>query len=407
MSLRSIPTPTAGAVPSTPAPGPLKRVGRVIVALIGSFLAFLVAAIVLGAYLPAIPKAGVIGPVLGGQYPFHIAVIALLGVGLGVLAGRSGLVRWGRTVTVITALSSAGALTIGGIQFAAARQAGTEVSFGQVFSGLGYPDSTPDTTTTYAGPDGRPLNADLYLPRQTSGRPAGKVPAIVLAHAGGFHTFDKSDLRGTGRWLADHGVAVVAVDYRLAAPGHPTWNEAPQDLVSALGWVQQNAEHYGIDASRISLGGMSAGGALAMNAAYRLQAGTITPSAGDMPRPPASVVGFYPGTDVTQMWKDDIAGTREAAELFTGGTPQQYPERYREVSPTTGMRSDLPRTLLVVGDRDRSARPKTVTDFADALRAQGVDAQVKKLPFAEHAFDDAYGSLTSQTSRQILLDFLI
>ncbi|MFD0350498.1 hypothetical protein ACFQ0M_39715 [Kitasatospora aburaviensis] len=28
------------------------------------------------------------------------------------------------------------------------------------------------------------------------------------------------------------------------------------------------------------------------------------------------------------------------------------------------------------------------------------------LPFAEHAFDDAYGSLTSQTSRQILLDFL-
>ncbi|MEU9177028.1 alpha/beta hydrolase [Streptomyces sp. NPDC048550] len=178
-------------------------------------------------------------------------------------------------------------------------------------------------------------------------------------------------------------------------------------MVSALGWVQQNAEQYGIDTSRISLGGMSAGGTLAMNAAYRLQAGTITPSAGALPRPPVSVVGFYPGTDVSGMWKEDTAGSREAAELFTGATPQQYPERYREVSPTTGIRSALPRTLLVVGDRDRNARPETVTEFADALRAQGVDAQVKQLPFAEHAFDDAYGSLTSQTSRQILLDFLI
>ncbi|MFE6846449.1 alpha/beta hydrolase [Streptomyces sp. NPDC057686] len=407
MSLRSIPTPTEGAAPAAPAPGPLKRAGRVVVALIASFLAFPVAAIMLGAYLPAIPKAGVIGPVLGGQYPFHMAVIALLGVGLGDLARRSGLVRWGRTVTVVTALSSVGALTVGGIQFAAARQAGTEVSFGQVFSGLGYPDTTPDTTTAYAGPDGTPLKADIYLPRRTSGRPAGKAPAIVLAHAGGFHTFDKGDLRGTGRWLADHGVAVVAVDYRLAAPGRPTWDEAPQDLVSALGWVQQNAEQYGLDSSRISLGGMSAGGTLAMNAAYRLQAGTIRPSAGAVPRPPASVVGFYPGTDVTRMWKDDTGGSREAAELFTGGTPQQYPERYREVSPTTAIRSGLPRTLLVVGDRDRSARPRTVTDFAAALRAQGVDARVEKLPFAEHAFDDAYGSLTSQTSRRILLDFLI
>ncbi|MEJ8640644.1 prolyl oligopeptidase family serine peptidase [Streptomyces sp. MS1.HAVA.3] len=126
----------------------------------------------------------------------------------------------------------------------------------------------------------------------------------------------------------------------------------------------------------------------------------------DHPQAPSSVVGFYPGTDVNHMWKDDIAGTREAAELFTGGTPAQYPERYREVSPTTDVQRGLQRTLLVVGDRDRSARPETIKHFGASLRAEGVDTTVKELPFAEHAFDDAYGSLTSQTSRQILLDFL-
>jgi acetyl esterase/lipase len=106
------------------------------------------------------------------------------------------------------------------------------------------------------------------------------------------------------------------------------------------------------------------------------------------------------------MWKTDVAGSRRAAELFTGGTPAQYPERYREVSPTTDIRKGLQRTLLVVGDRDRSARPETIKSFAASLRADDVDTTFRELPFAEHAFDDAYGSLTSQTSRRILLDFL-
>ncbi|MFD5546442.1 alpha/beta hydrolase [Streptomyces goshikiensis] len=401
MSLRQRPVPG-----SPPAPGPVRRVGRVIAAVVASAVAFLVGAVVLGAYVPAVPKAGVIGPVLGGQYPLQVAVLALVGSALAWLAWRGGLVRWGRALTVVTALSAVGALVIGGVQLAAARQAGADVSFGEVFSRLSYPDTAPDATVTYASPDGGPLKADLYLPKKASGRSPGAAPAIVLAHSGGFHTFDKSDLRGTGRWLADRGVAVVAVDYRLASPGRPTWDKAPQDLVSAVGWVQRNAARYGIDASRVSLGGTSAGGTLALNAAYRLRAGTISPGAGAPPLPVDLVVGFYPGTDVARMWEEDVAGTREAAELFTGGTPRQYPERYREVSPTTGIRAGLPRTLLVVGDRDRSARPESVTGFGAALRAEGVDTVVKTLPFAEHAFDDAYGSLTAQTSRQILLDFL-
>ncbi|MFG3260442.1 alpha/beta hydrolase [Streptomyces sp. NPDC048172] len=389
------------------------RILRVTSAVLASFLAFLVLAVVLGAYVPAIPKAGVIGPVLGGQYPFHIALIALVAAVLAALAWRGGLVRWGRVVTVVTTLCALGALVIGGVQFRAAQNAGADVSFGQVFTEPAYPATEPDTTRTYASPEGEPLRVDAYLPSEKeagkagkAGRTGEKAPAVVLAHSGGFHTFDKSDLRGTGRWLADHGVAVFAVDYRLARSDRPTWNKAPQDLVSALSWVRKNADEYGVDRSRVSLGGMSAGGTLAMNTAYRLHNGTIEAADGATPEPPASVIGFYPGTDVRQMWKDDVTGTREAAELFTGGTPQEHPDRYREVSPTGDVRAGLPRTLLVVGDRDRSARPETVTGFGDALRRKGVDTEIRELPFAEHAFDDAYGSLTSQTSRQILLDFL-
>ncbi|GAA2824150.1 alpha/beta hydrolase [Kitasatospora sp. CM 4170] len=386
---------------------PLRAV-RAGIAVVVSVPAFLVAAVMLGAYVPAIPKAGVIGPVLGGQYPFHMALFALVCAALGAVVRYTGLVRWGRTVIVVTVLSAVSALVVGGVQFADARRAGVRVAYGEVFSQIGYPGTAPDVTTGYATREGEELKVDAYLPagHADGQRGEGTVPAVVLAHAGGFHTFDRGDLRGTGRWLADHGVAVFAVDYRLAGPGRPTWDKAPQDLVCALGWVEEHADRYGIDPSRVSLGGMSAGGTLAMDAAYRLRSGGITSDCGAAPRPPASVVGFYPGTDVTDMWQEDVAGSRDAAQLFTGGTPEQYPDRYREVSPTSQVRPGLPRTLLVVGDRDRSARPESVTALADLLTRQGVDTEVRVLPFAEHAFDDAYGSLTSQTSRQILLDFL-
>ncbi|MFE6968503.1 alpha/beta hydrolase [Isoptericola sp. NPDC057653] len=379
------------------------RVLRTLSALAASVLAFLAVAIVLGAYVPAIPKIGVIGPVLGGQYPFHVALLAVLAATLAALAWAGGTVRWGRAVAVVGAAAAVGALAIGGVQLQAARSAGADVSWGEVAGGLGYPDVQPDTTATFARPDGEALDVDAYLPAGGAGEAA---PAVVLAHAGGFHTFDKGDLRGTGRWLADHGVAVFAVDYRLARADRPTWDKAPQDLASALAWVREHADEYGVDPAQVSLGGMSAGGTLALNAAYRLQEGTLATADGDAVGPPASVIGFYPGTDVAGMWEDDVAGTREAAELFTGGTPQDHPDRYREVSPTAAVGPGLPRTLLVVGDRDRSARPGTVTGLGDALAAQGVDTRVEVLPYAEHAFDDAYGSLTSQASRQILLDFL-
>lgn len=379
------------------------RITSAIIAALGTALVVVVALVVLGAYVPRIPKAGMVGPVLTGQYPFHMAFFAALGGLLAVLAWWLGRTRWGISVTALAAITAVGALVVGGIQYVDAKRAGTAVSWREVYSQLFLPAAAPDVVATFAEPDGTPLRVDVYLPPRRSDTPA---PAVVLAHAGGFHTFDKKDLRGLGRWLAEHGVAAFAIDYRLATAEHATWNQSPQDVACAIGWVQNNAANYHVDPARVSVGGMSAGGTLAINAGYRLALGSITSSCGNNPAPPASVIGFYPGTDVTWLWNNNYLGSREAAEMFTGGTPARVPDRYQEVSPTSNVRAGLPRTLLVVGDRDRSAAPHTVTDYADALTAVGVENHVHILPFAEHAFDDAYGSLTSQTSRQVLLDFL-
>lgn len=380
------------------------RVGRAVAAVLATLLALFVVPLLVGAYVMAVPKAGVIGPVLVGQFPFHVLGLALAGLLLAVVALRAGLRRYGRVLVVLTAASTALTLVVVVLQLGSAVRAGVPVSWRDVAAELGYPDVEPDETVVYASPEGEDLEVDVYLPPSA---PDGGAPAVVLAHAGGFRTFDKSDLRGTGRWLADRGVAVFAIDYRLATAEHPTWDEAPQDLVCALGWVDQNAGRYRVDPQRVSLGGGSAGGVLALGTAYRLADGAIGSSCGGTAPVPRSAIGLYPGTDVREMWESDVQGSREAAAWFTGGTPDEHPERYDEVSPVSYVRAGQVPTLLLVGDRDLSVPDESIRDFGRTLEDAGTPAQVHVLPFAPHAFDDTYGSLSSQTSRQLLLEHLL
>lgn len=389
--------------PPTPGPGALLRLLRALVALLASVLALVCGAVLLGAFVPAIPVVGPIGSVLAGDHPVHVTLAGITGLVLALGTRRAGLVRWGCALVVVTVACVLAALTIVGFQVGAAARADAEVPWRPVLTELGIPAVTADETTTYARPGGTALEVDVYLPPAAARRTA---PAVVLAHGGGYRSGDRSDLAGTGRWLAERGVAVFAVDHRLATATSPTWDRAPQDLVCALSWARDNAARYGVDPDRVSLGGMSAGGALALGAAYRLQEGTISSSCGPTPAPPASVVGFYPASDVVQSWEDDADSSREAAEWFTGGTPEQYPERYAEVSPSTSVGPGLPPTLLVVGDRDAGTRPEAVTSFAADLADSGNEVTVEVLPFAVHAFDHVDGSISTQTARQVLLDFL-
>ncbi len=100
----------------------------------------------------------------------------------------------------------------------------------------------------------------IYRPRDTE---TGELlPVLVWYHGGGFviGSLDTHDTacRRLAR-LAD--CMVVAVDYRLA----PEWKfpAAVDDSFAALKWVAAHATEIGADATRIAVGGDSAGGNLA------------------------------------------------------------------------------------------------------------------------------------------------
>src|SRR5215210_6153816 len=105
--------------------------------------------------------------------------------------------------------------------------------------------------------DGGEINVRIYTPIGALPR-----PAHVYFHGGGFWLGNLDHFDSTCREIcAGAECVVVSVDYRLAPEyKFPT---APEDCYAGLCWAVDHASELGIDRSRVSVGGASAGGNLA------------------------------------------------------------------------------------------------------------------------------------------------
>lgn len=112
--------------------------------------------------------------------------------------------------------------------------------------------------------DGPDVRVKVYTP---DARTPG-VGALLWIHGGGMVLLsaDQDDFLCASRAVA-HGCVVVSVDYRLApetpAPG------LVDDCFAALAWLAANAADLGVEATKIVIGGASAGAGLAAGTALR------------------------------------------------------------------------------------------------------------------------------------------
>ncbi|MDV8070664.1 alpha/beta hydrolase [Rhodococcus sp. IEGM 1366] len=107
--------------------------------------------------------------------------------------------------------------------------------------------------------DSRP-NIALHIVRQKNSDT--RTPVLLWFHGGGFVIGDAAgDLAQSSRFTETAGVTTISVDYRLA-PEHP-YPAAVDDAYAALCWVASNADLLRVDASRIAVGGQSAGACIA------------------------------------------------------------------------------------------------------------------------------------------------
>ena len=118
---------------------------------------------------------------------------------------------------------------------------------------------------SFTGPTGeRALR--LYRPAGAS----GELPALVFFHGGGWVVGSLDSHDHLCRHLCHAaGIAVIAVDYRLA-PEHP-FPAALDDSLAATRDIARRASSLGVDATRLAVGGDSAGGQLATSVALALR----------------------------------------------------------------------------------------------------------------------------------------
>jgi triacylglycerol lipase len=103
----------------------------------------------------------------------------------------------------------------------------------------------------------------------------GDLPLYFHIHGGGFVLGSAIMSSPANIALArEVGCIVASVDYRLSP--EVTGQQPVEDCYRALCWLVENARSHGIDASRIAIGGESAGGGLAASLALMVRdRGTI------------------------------------------------------------------------------------------------------------------------------------
>ncbi len=107
------------------------------------------------------------------------------------------------------------------------------------------------------------LTADVIEPRGS-----GPHPVLVYLHGGGWICGNPTSHRKLASRFAEAGYLVINVDYRLA-PEHPF--PAPfEDCMEAVRWAAREAQRWNGDASRLAVGGDSAGANLSAAVAAAL-----------------------------------------------------------------------------------------------------------------------------------------
>ena len=157
------------------------------------------------------------------------------------------------------------------------------------------------------------------------------------------------------------------------------------------------------------IAGQSAGGGLALQVAYGLGDGTVTSSCGGAVPQPKAVFALYPPDDLAMAWNLDTGLSAVSSRVFNtgylGGSPEQFPERYRVTSPVFHVRTGLPPTLIAAGAVDHLVPIAGHAEMVVKLHTAGVPNAWLSVPYGEHGYDLVWGGLGGQITRKVVRRF--
>ena len=259
----------------------------------------------------------------------------------------------------------------------------------QLFSGLtsrkiGYQAFTYDTK--------HHLSLHFY-PAQKP----GIRPCILVIHGGSWAGGNNLQLPELNSELARTGYHVASINYRLAPAHH--FPAPVEDVQTALFFLKEKASALAIDTNRFVLLGRSAGGQVALSAAYTLHKLAIK-----------GVIDFYGPADM--VWGYDnptnplVLDSRKIMEDYLGGTLEDVRQQYVQSSATETVTTRTPPTLMIYAGNDPLVSPRHGHRLGKKLAAAGIPYFALYLPWATHGFDYTLhgpgGQLSTWTVKRFL-----
>ena len=272
-------------------------------------------------------------------------------------------------------------------------QRSTVLSLADLFKGFPAGD-TAFKTFVYKKSDDRDLHLDFYPPRKPAPRGAA---CVVVVHGGGWDGGARSQLSPLNGFLAAEGYAVATLEYRLA-PKHQ-YPAPMEDVADALVYLRAHAAELGIDTTRFVLLGRSAGGQIALNAAYTFKDPSIK-----------GVIGFYSPADMVFGYSLPtnplIMDSRLIMRNYLGGSYDERPQAYVASSPVEHLSAGSPPTLLLQGHPDVLVSYLHAVHMRERMDPLGIRYFIVDLPWAAHGFDFVFRGPGSQISLYFIERFL-
>ncbi|MDQ2679950.1 MAG: alpha/beta hydrolase [Candidatus Eremiobacteraeota bacterium] len=243
----------------------------------------------------------------------------------------------------------------------------------------------------YAGDANDAHRLDLYLPENRH-----SVPLVIFIHGGAFMTGDRRDYAQIGESLAQQGIGVAIISYRLFPQSDA--EGATEDAAAACAWVVRHAAQYRLDSRAVFVVGHSAGAQIAAligtNPSYLARFGLALSAI----RGVVAISGAY---DVR-----DLSGEPDSWQRVDGHIYGESPQVRSALSPSVHIDAATPPIMLVCGLAEDLRMCDFAVDFASKLQAAGRSAHVLRVGGADHM-----GLLKALISRgdplnEKLLDFL-
>jgi acetyl esterase/lipase len=214
----------------------------------------------------------------------------------------------------------------------------------------------------------------LYLPH------VSRPPVLCLLHGGFWRMpYDRDEFTAVAKDLAARGYAVWNIEYRRLGATGGGWPGTLHDVVLAIDHLATLVtDGIELDLNRVIVAGHSAGGHLALWVAAQKKPANIS---SPVRVRPIAAAGLAAITDLARLC--ELNAGKGAVKEFLGGTPIQYPDRYRAASPIELLPLGV-RQLIIHGVKDEALPIDLSRSYSTAAQASGDCVEFVELPDAGH-----------------------